>query len=405
MPLDLDGQVEIFQEREFALDAPNGRQIGLSWRESTSSTSQRVVMDHQRGDRFKTNIGLADGDYLFRYEVDGAMRPDHRYAQRVILLPDGVWGRLNLSRHNRLVMLHNRGKAEEFVRLDSSVPWLRPEREELRLPAHDSLLVSILLLPQKMELGLNKGSLRVRAYRKAVELTVAAADIELIAKAGGVVPEFKYQPREFGWIKQGLEHLSLSVEVNAQGNGALNGIVMLRHSGEVADFRLDVAGEETSFHHTFDIDSANLPYRANGTLKMSFVTDSYLANYRFSEAELPYHLTYLVKSLPALAYGQVRKGATRTLRLEVKRSDGQEIDLEASIPARASHYLEAYRAGPGAFSFRFDTRELQPGTEINDEVSLLDRSSGLSDQIKVLAAVADYQTSGASSSSLAWKRR
>jgi hypothetical protein len=252
---------------------------------------------------------------------------------------------------------------------------------------------------------LNDGFLRAQAYRNDGELTAAMSDIELVGTAGGVVSMFKYEPREFGWIMQGMEHLRLDVEVTVHGQGSLNGMVMLRHSGEVADFRLDTAGEERRFRHTFDIDSANLPYRAKGALKITFVTDSYLANYKFAEAEVQYGLTYLMKSLPALAYGQVRKGATRTLRLDVKRSDGREIDLEASIPAHASRYLEAYRAGHSAFSFRFDTRELPPGTEISEEVSLVDRSSGLSDRIKVLAAVADHQASGSSLASNGWKRR
>jgi hypothetical protein len=388
----LGGQVDLFQGQRFEINAPGAQQVELLWRAVRDGTSQRVVMDHQRGDLFCALIGIQDGEYVFGYQVDGWIRPDARYAGRLVFRGDGVLAHLKLARQERVVVLHNRGKMEEVVWVESSVPWMALETEK-RVAAGERVMVGARLIPQQMAPGLNEGFLRVQARRNGSELSVAATDISITAKAEGTIPEFQYAPREFGWIMQGAEQLHLSIEVEARGQGPLTGMVMLRHSEEVVDFQLDAASEHSSFSHTFVIDSANLPYRAQGALKVMLITDSYLANYRLCQAELPYSLIYLKKSLPALAYGQVRKGMTRTLRLEVERSDGKKVDLEASIPAQAAAYLEAYRARPNAYSFRLDTRELEPGTVITEVVTLLDRSSGLSDQIKVLAEVGRQQAS------------
>jgi hypothetical protein len=76
------------------------------------------------------------------------------------------------------------------------------------------------------------------------------------------------------------------------------------------------------------------------------------------------------------------------MRLEVERSDGQEIELSVELPASAASYLEAYAARADAYVFRLDTSALPPGTSISETVELIDRKSGLRDQIKVLATVA-----------------
>lgn len=387
--LTLAGEVELFQGQRFEVEAPGARKVELVWRRSNSSI-QRVSMDHGSGDRFKTNIGLDDDDYLFGYSIDGWMRPDHRHASAISLRSDGVWSRLKLSRHERLLVIQNRGKVDESLRIESTAPWLAPFQTELVLPSSTSVQVGMHVLPSEMVLGVNDGSVQVHASRDGKELTAASLTIEVVAKAGGAVGEFKYEPAEFGWIMQGDGQLRLDLEVVARGAGPLAGMVMLRHSGALADFRLDPANVNR-FQHTFVIESSNLPHLAEGKLKLTFVTDSYLANYRLFEAELPYRLIYLKKSLPALSYGCVQKGATRTLRLDVERSDGKALELDALIPDQAKSYLEAYRAGPSAFSFRFDTRKLPSGDVVKEVVTLVDRSSGLSDHLNVLAEVGDEQ--------------
>lgn len=385
--LTLAGEIELFQKQQFEVDAPGARQVELVWRGLNNGSAYRVIMDHESGDHFATNIGIQDGDYFFGYRVDGWMRPDRRHASTIVLRSDGIWSRLKLSRHERLVTIHNRGKAEESLRFESTGPWLAPLETEAKVPSAASVLMRMRLLPREMTLGVNDGLVQVYASRNGEELSAASLAVEVVAKAGGAVAEFKYEPEEFGWIMQGHDQLRLDVEVGARGSGALVGMVMLRHSGELVDFRLDATSSEPRFRHTFVVDSSNLPHLVAGKLKITFVTDSYLANYRLFEAELPYRLIFLKKSLPALSYGSVSKGATRTLRVDVERSDGKTLNLEALIPDQARSYLEAYRAGPAAFSFRFDSRKLPSGDVVREVITLIDRSSGLSDHLRVLAKV------------------
>lgn len=387
--LTLAGEIELFQEQRFGINAPGAREVELVWRESNGGATHRVLMDHESGDHFKTSIGIDDGDYFVGYRIDGWMRPDRLRATTIALRPDGAWNRFRLSRHERLLAIHNRRIVDELLRIESTCPWLVPSETRLKIPALASVPIVMRVLPRKMTLGVNKGSVHVHAFRNTKELNVASLPIEMSAKAIGAVAEFKYQPEEFGWIMQGHDQLRLEVEVVARGSGGLAGMVMLRHSGELADFRLDAASDEPQFRHTFVVDSSNLPHFGDGKLKMTFVTDSYLSNYRLFETELPYRLIFLKKSLPALSYGSVNKGATRTLRVDVERSDGKAVNLEVLIPDQARLYLDAYRAGPAAFSFRFDSRKLPSGEVVKEVVTLLDRSSGLSDHLRILAEVSN----------------
>jgi hypothetical protein len=418
-PESVSRSLSLFQEQAFALVAPAAQQVELVWREerapvfrshttawdtaqrniAQASTAlrgelQRVVMDHTQADSFETQIGIADGAYLFAFSVDGHMRPEARYARRVLLNRDGLFAPLALARHAQTLTLTNRNKFAERVQLEANVLWLVPEQIEINLPARGSVKTTVRFHLPAMLSGLNEGLLHLKAKRE--EGTAVAGIIHFAAQVevGGAVPEISFVPQEFGEVRQGLDEPQLWVEVTARGRGPLTGMVSLPHSGELADFRLDAEddGDAARFAHKFQVASANLPqpqpHRTDAALKVMLITDSFLANYRLCRAEIPYRLVHLKKSMPALSFGTVRAGARKSMRLEVERSDKQEIELSVTLPEGVASYLEAYPARADAYVFRFDANALEPGTSISETVELIDRRSGLRDQIKVLANVA-----------------
>lgn len=417
-PQNIVRSLKLFQEIEFTFEAPAAQQVELLWREEGNNTTpkhsnlpdaaerdtafgsnrnqisgwQRVIMGHTRADRFASEVGIPDGAYLFGIIVDGQMRPDTRFSQRLLLNAEGLFTPHTLRRHTQKLELSNKSKFDERVRLETSAPWLKADQASIDLSARSSAEMTLIFNPVLMRPGLNEAVLRIFADRHGEEIDAGVVNSSLHAEVGGAIPTISIEPPELGEIRHGIDQAQLRVQITARGCGQLSGMISLPHSGELADFCINADNDETStFTHIFHIDSASLPqpqpHRLEAVLKVMLVTDSFLANYRVCHAEIPYRLVHLKKSLPALSFGSVRAGATRAMRLEVSRSDRQAVELSVLLPAGVAEYLQAYPARADAYVFRFDTNTLPPGTKISETVELIDRNSGLRDQVKVLATV------------------
>lgn len=392
-PRSVSCDLGLFQERGFALSAPAARDVELVWLAEGGSSLQRAVMDHKHEDRFEGQVGLLDGSYLFAYAVDGYLRPDPRQAHRIIINQLGVFAPLKLARQQQIFVVTNRGAGDESLLLETSAEWLLPETGAIDLEAGESARITARFDMRAMNPGLNETLLRVSVRRGEELVPAGTVHIAVRVEVAGAVPEFVFDPGAFGEVKQGMAQLELRVMLSARGRGPLTGMISLPHSGELADFKLSADDPGSAdFEHTFQIDSAKLPqpqpHQSEAALRVMVLSDSFLANYRLSEFDIPYRLVYLRKSLPALSFGTVRVGGTKTMRLDVTRSDGGEIDLAVALPTAVQNYLEAYPAHSGTYVFRFDAGRLPPGASIVETVELIDRNSGLRSQIKVLGAVA-----------------
>lgn len=384
-PPALSRRISLFQDQQFEFSAPGGQQVEMAWLTAGGGEVHRAQMDRASPDIFRATVSLADGEYLLGYLVDGVMQTDGRSARRVLLRGDGLFAPFELKRYWQPITLHNRGRTDEIVRLETDAKWLAAE-PLLTLPANNRIQTLIRLAPQAMSQGLNRAKVRALTQGNGAD-PVAEVEVAIEAETNGMIAEMKCHHRRFDSILQGVDSLEVSVEVAARGSGALNGMILLRHTEEIANFRIEASSESARHSHTFTIDSGRLPYREQGSLKLTLITDSYLANYRLLQTEVPYRLIYLKKSLPALAFGRMAHGTTRTLRLEIERSDGQKIEIDVAPPEEIKHCLEFYPLSDSAFSFRLDTRVLAPGDKISQEIMLTDRVSGLRDRMKVLAEV------------------
>jgi hypothetical protein len=386
-PQNLVWDLALFNDHAFQVHAPRAEKVSLVWQQPERETGGRSQMDNTSPGMFETTIGIQDGDYLATYDVDGCTRPDSRYSQRIVVKTDGVFAPMRLARREKTIVLRNLASWDEVVRLESDSLWLVVADAELRLPAGGRAEAIVRVLSEKITRGRNTATLTASVHRQGNVVVAATTSVEVTLEAGGAVPEIRCRPSEFGWIVQGEDHLVFEVEVRAIGRGPLTGMIFLGHPGEAVDFQIEAGSNQSLFTRTFTIDSLDLPHRAEGSLKLTLVSDCYLSNYRLIELGLPYRLVYLKKSLPALTFGKVRHGLTRTLRLEVERSDEKTVELEVAVPESARRYLQAFRARPDAYSFMFDTRVLQVGDAIDEVVTLTDQASGLRDQVKVLAEV------------------
>lgn len=382
--------VNLFQEERFTLDAPGAARVEAVWRREQESTLQRAPVDHIKAAHFEARISLPDGRYLFGYDIDGYMRPDIGLAQNIILGADGIFSPFELLRGRRQIRLTNHERSTVRVLIEGDSPWIILDATVLDLPPGESTSTYISFDLNAMKEGLNTGLLRVNVQQGDQEIPAGIIQVRVTINVGGSVPEFSVSPSDLGQLRQGIDRAQLRVEVMAKGTGRLTGVISL--AGELVDFRLD-AEESSNFAYTFNIDSAFLPkpgpHNSEAKLDLMILTDSFLANRRLCRAEIVYRLLYLRKSLPALSFGRMRAGVTKSLRLDVKCSDNREIELTVALPTDADKYLEAYQARPNAYVFRFDAQELPPGTNVNETVQLIDRKSGLRDHIKVLATISD----------------
>jgi hypothetical protein len=413
-PESVSRHLSLFQEHAFEIDAPGARQVELVWSVKQQAESeaitpgdtarvdkfstdrepefQRVVMDYQQGDRFAVQIGLADSNYLVAFAVDGRTRPPQHLSQRIVLNKKGVFAPFKLNREQQTFLLTNRGKADERVLLETETSWLAPENALIDLPARGLAQCCVRLDSSRMKPGRNEGLLHLKVQRGEDAIAAGVVQIAVELEVGGAVGNFSFTPSAFGEITQGLDDLHLQVEVNAYGRGPLNGMMSLPQSGELVDFQLDADDETTSrFTHTFHINSAHLalpqPHTAEAALKVMVLTDSFLANHRLCRFEIPYRLIYLKKSLPALSFGTIRAGATKTMRLQVERSDARDLELAVALPPTVNGFLEAFPARSDVYIFRLDASRLSAGAKVDEMIELIDRKSGLRDHIKVLAAI------------------
>lgn len=386
-PLAFNERVAFIPELTINAHVTDARSVELVWQSTNANTAQRVVMNYQKQQRFRSTIGVAPGNYLFRYIVNNRMRPDARYGQRLLLRSDAILAQVTAPHEVRNLMLYNQRPTEEIVRLETNVPWIVPEIPRIRIPGRKTVRVLLRLLTREMEPGLNNGILSVLARRKETYVEAAAVCVSVLAEVKGAIPEIKHEPLEFGSVTQGTGELKFKIFLRAKGCGLLRGTIITHHVRDTKSFTLE-ANEPSWDACEFVVNSMDLPYRTDGSVKVTVLTDSYLANYRFHEIKIPYQLLYLDKSLPALIFRSVPKGSTRTIRLEVTRKDRKEVELHVDIPEGFRSFLIPY---PGirsnSCSFCFDTRRFPFSTPVAGEVKLVDVRSGLQDRIKVQFSV------------------
>lgn len=404
-PTSVKRRLNLFQEEIFACDVPGAKRVELVWIKQspteveTASTSRAshemnsAQLDHRQGDRFEGQVGLPEGNYLMTFAVDGHTHPPPHLAQRIVINKQGVFAPFEIRHPREILVATNCGSTAERVLFETQEPWIKLDRTFIDLLGFEARKVSVEFETTAMRPGLNEGCLHFKVWREGETLSVGVIHFAIELIIGGAIGDFSFTPRELGEINQGLDDLQLRFEVRARGRGPLNGMISLPQLGEIVDFRLNADDESTSlFAHAFTVHSTHLPlpqpHSTEAALRVMILTDSFLANYRLCQTEIPYRLVYLKKSLPALSFGTVRLGSSKTLRLQVDRSDGQDIELHVNLPAGAESYLEAYPARANIYVFRFTTEFLPSDTKVDQTVELIDRKSGLRDQIKVLAAVA-----------------
>jgi hypothetical protein len=392
-PASVARSLSLFHEYALALEVPAAQKVEMVWLTEQETGLQRVTMDHQHGNRYETQVSLPDGSYLVAFSVDDYMRPDPLQARDIALNRQGLFASMRLTRNQQTFHLTNHGVKDESVSIETDVDWLVINNSTFDLAAGKTARVITEFALTAMQPGLNEALLRLSVRRGEELVPAGAIHIAVQLEAGGAVPDILFEPRAFGEVMQGMGEVQLRVEVTALGRGPLTGMINLPHSGELADFQLHADGEGAArYEHTFHIDTAHMslpqPNRDDAVLRVRILSDSFLSNYRLRAFEIPYQLVYLKKSVPALSFGTVRADGTKTLRLEVSRSDKQEIELAVKLPPGAEEYLEAYPARADTYVFRFDAAGLTPGSSVSETIELKDIRSGLLGQIKVLGSVA-----------------
>lgn len=387
-PTSLNRRIHLFQEKSFACFAPGAKNVELAW--AKDGAINRARLDHEQGELFKGQVALPEGDYLVALDVDGHTRPPQQLAQRVVINEQGLFAPLEVTALRETLVVTNCRRKDERVLLETQEPWIRLDRPFIDLLALETGKVSIEFDTAAMVTGPNEGCLHLKVWREEAAVSVGVIHFAVELIVGGAIAEFSVTPRQFGEINQGIDDVQLHVEVRARGFGPLNGMISLPQSGDVVDFSLNANDETDSrFTHTFVINSAALmlpqPRTTDEDFEVLVLTDSFLANYRLSRIQIPYKLNYLKKSLPALSFGTMRVGETKAMRLEVARSDAREVELAITLPSTIRTFVEAVFLRPDAYVFRLDARQLRSGMEIEETVHLIDRRSGLRDQIKVLA--------------------
>jgi hypothetical protein len=389
-PTSIECRLPFFGNEQFQLDDLGFEAAELVCKEDGNGRLS-VAMDKSNG-KFLTVLGLQDGGHLFAFRINGCLFPDPTRGRTLTICNSGIFSRLKVSRQTRPFTVLNDSPNAQLLRINSESDWLIPDKSQLDLQARSSAKILVHFNVARMKEGLNEGSVNLSVKEGERIRPAGAVQFAVLLTIDGAVSDVSVSPSEFGEVKQGIGKLHLNVKVTTSGRGPINGVITLPQSGELIDFHLIADGEPSIFTHTFQIESTHLPKpqprQTQAELALTILTDSFLANRRLFRAKLLYKLLYLRKSLPALSFGIIRENSTKSLRLDVSRSDNEDIDLMVELPVAAANHVEIYQARPNAFVFRLNSTGLPAGTSYKEIVSLRDRKSGLRDQIKILATVA-----------------
>ena len=401
--------VSLFEERLFQCFAPQAQSAEIFWmigkaepaqheasadsqapliRRRRADLTRRATMDAQPSGWFFSILGLPDGNYRVGYRAADCLLPVPSHAQAVYLQADGVLADVSCHTPALTLTFQNELPSEIVVRLETEATWINLPPTAL-LPPDEAVTILLRIRHEHLKVGINEAELKLMATFDA-ETQMAGLSLTVQAQARGATPSLHVSPSDLGSLKQGIDRVQMECDISTRGVGEIKCMLLIQHSEEIFDFTFNGDDGQRSFHSPIIIDSHKLPYDTHGKIKLTLISNSYLANYRLQEIEVPYRLLYLNKSLPALLFGSLPRGTTSSLRLEVWRSDGQPIDLGVTLtPQSNSNYLSAYRISNNTYSFRFDTRLLKDARAVREIVLLTDRLSGLSSYIEAIAEIND----------------
>lgn len=380
------GIVPVWDDVEFCYRDTRARDVRLVG-DFTQWTRQPVPMVWD-GEAFRTSLALADGRYLYRFQVDGRDVVDPQNPSRLAITAHGFASVRHVQRWQRTVRVVNHRETPMTLSWRFEQPWLRVTPPALTL---DGLAATDLCLE------LQRADLTPGAYEGRVELLSslqgepeATVTVRVQLRQHGLVLRPLQNTIDIGPGVRGERRLvPLAFEVLGDEAAAkLPAVRIYNHeTAQLHTVQLDPAPDQASgpYQCLVPVDLGALPRVEQGNCRLSIDTQCYLWNRRFHEVTLHYQLLFLKKRPPRLHFRRFGPEGAQRLTLHVARSDGQQPDVDIALPHTFDGRLKARRVARDTWQFEASQNDFATGERVEGVMRLTDRREpGCTDQVRVI---------------------
>ena len=301
----------------------------------------RTLLLEKRSNGFGVTLGIPDGTYLFRAEIDGEMRLDSGRLHEIVCCSHGLASRIQIERREQKITLRNSSRQRLKLRLQSLTEWIQVASDAILLPADGQKDVPAMLSPESLQPGLNLGWLEMETVGKSKKSL--RAPIFVMGMTDGAVPILRNTELAFPKFEQG-KPVDMPLVLNIFGKGELKGEIQpstvlrfadeggLRVQNEAAFESIEVAPLMQVLS-----DKPSNAYRKQ--CHAALVTDCYLANRRVLPFIARYDMVHLIPEPPALYFPKVFLfDEPQQADIMVRRSDGKIVECTAEISEELSQW-------------------------------------------------------------------
>jgi len=380
------GDFPLFEETQFTIPRENSRHTFLTgdfneWK----SPAYRM---EQVGDNFEVWLALSDGEYYYRFLIDGEPRLDPLQPSTVYITKHGAASLKTIQRCTRQIVWHNRNASTFSGRLESQADWLNVSPSELTLDADDKAYITLTLVPSHLSPGPNYSSLDIiskdnlycrRRISIFVNATVQGAVIEPRKEIYSLLPFQKGQS------------VDTALELDIIGKGDLSCQILPSHLIEKKQGRFLLTNSEHLKCQTYSLDvtlkTDFLRKTLTGSIRGMLITDCYLANRRVIPIEwqcpdikqLEFYPSVL--HFPKVFY----QDAPQLLLWRIRWSNGEPAEgLVFDIPETMKDFLHIEPSNePGEYEIYLEPKQVTKIGTISEHISIFDPETQLTELILV----------------------
>ena len=380
----------LFGETQFTMPSENSQRAFLigdfnEWK----SPAYRM---EQTGEHFEVGLALSDGEYYYRFLVDGEYRLDAFFPSTVYITKHGAASLKKIQRCTRRITLHNQNAPTFSGCLEPQAAWLNVSQSEQTLDADDKARITLTLVPSHLSPGPNYSSLDIVSKDNPYCRRRISIFVNAVVK--GAVIEPRKETYSLPSFQRG-QSVDTVLEFDIIGKGDLSGQILPSRLVEEEQGRFSFTNSEQlkckRYSLAVPLKTDSLRKTSTGSIHGMLVTDCYLANRRVIPIEwkcpdvkqLEFHPSFL--HFPTVFY----QDSPQLLLCKIRWNNGEPAKgLVFSIPEAADDFLRIEPSNePGEYEVYLIPKQITKIGPISENISLFDPETELTDSILVSAQI------------------
>jgi len=379
----------LFRDTQFALPGEGAQRAFLTgdfneWK----SPAYRM---ERKGETFEILLALEDGEYYYRFWVDGETRFDSLQPSTVYITEHGVASVKKIQRCTRRVVLHNRDASTLSGSFEPQADWLKVSQSEITLDAGRKGEITLNLVPSHLSPGPNYSSLDI--ISKDNPYCRWRIPIFVNAIVHGAVIEPHQTKSSLPSFRKG-QSVDATLEFDIIGKGNLSAQIFPSHFVEEKQGRFSLTNSEQlkSQKHslTVPLKTHSLQTR-NYSFRGMFINDCYLANRRVIPIDWQYSNVKQLKFYPSVLHFPTvfYQDAQHLLLWRIQWNNGEPAEgLVFNIPETMSDFLHVESSNsPGKYEVYLDSKQITKTGIISEKISIFEPNTRLTDSVLVIAQI------------------